>query len=323
MSKIPVLKVEEVLNKLAESERTRLAEGHSKKYLAMYSSWYGGIVTESSLMLAPMDDHMVHRGDGIFEAFRLLEGGIFDFSGHMDRLKISAESIDLKWPKTQDEIKEICIELARVAAVREGTYRLFVSRGPGSFSPNPYESVGSQLYIILTQAAQVPQKWIDEGVKLILSKIPVKEGLFSRTKSCNYLQNVLMKKESVDCGADFSIGLSREGLVTEGPTENVFLVSQDDRLLAPEFDYILKGTSLLRVMELAKKSGKFTEVSTRPLGLDDFMQAKEVMMVGTTIGVLPVRQFQEKHYTERYYAKFLRELLEQDTRHNHLLRVSL
>ena len=37
---------------------------HQQSYLAMYSSLLDGMVTEPSLMLLPIDDHMIHRGDG-------------------------------------------------------------------------------------------------------------------------------------------------------------------------------------------------------------------------------------------------------------------
>ena len=35
-------------------------------YYAMYSSWWDGITTDPNLMVVPADDHMVHRGDGLF-----------------------------------------------------------------------------------------------------------------------------------------------------------------------------------------------------------------------------------------------------------------
>ena len=37
------------------------------KYVAFYSSQLGGIVTDPALMVIPFDDHMVHRGHGIFD----------------------------------------------------------------------------------------------------------------------------------------------------------------------------------------------------------------------------------------------------------------
>ena len=41
-----------------------------KEYYAFYSSWYGGITKNPHLMLLPSDDHMVHRGDGVFEGIK-------------------------------------------------------------------------------------------------------------------------------------------------------------------------------------------------------------------------------------------------------------
>lgn len=40
-------------------------------------------------MLIPIDDHMVHRGDGVFEAFKCVDGNIYQLDAHIDRLKNS------------------------------------------------------------------------------------------------------------------------------------------------------------------------------------------------------------------------------------------
>ena len=44
------------------------------KYSAFYSSQLGGIVTDPALMVIPFDDHMVHRGHGIFDTAGLVNG---------------------------------------------------------------------------------------------------------------------------------------------------------------------------------------------------------------------------------------------------------
>src|ERR1035437_7237347 len=62
-------------------------------YYAMYSSGFGGIVTDPLLMLLPMDDHLVHRGDGIFEAFKVVDGALYNFQVHLDRLHDSARGL--------------------------------------------------------------------------------------------------------------------------------------------------------------------------------------------------------------------------------------
>ena len=79
----PILNFEDVINKLKY-----MSYPYQQEYLSMYSSWYGGIIKDPSLMLIPLDDHMVHRGDGIFEAFKCVNGNIYQLEAHFKRLQI-------------------------------------------------------------------------------------------------------------------------------------------------------------------------------------------------------------------------------------------
>lgn len=51
-------------------------ENHKGKqqFLAMYSSIFGGITTEPAAMVIPIDDHMVHRGHGVFDTAIIVDG---------------------------------------------------------------------------------------------------------------------------------------------------------------------------------------------------------------------------------------------------------
>lgn len=40
----------------------------------MYSSIFGGITTDPSAMVIPIDDHMVHRGHGVFDTAAIMDG---------------------------------------------------------------------------------------------------------------------------------------------------------------------------------------------------------------------------------------------------------
>ena len=55
------------------------------KYTAFYSSQLGGVVTDPALMVLPFDDHMVHRGHGIFDTAGIVNGRIYDLEAHLDR----------------------------------------------------------------------------------------------------------------------------------------------------------------------------------------------------------------------------------------------
>ena len=68
------------------------------KYWAFYSSQLGGIVTDPALMVLPFDDHIVHRGHGIFDTAGLVGGKIYDLEAHLDRFLLSAERSKLRLP---------------------------------------------------------------------------------------------------------------------------------------------------------------------------------------------------------------------------------
>ncbi len=291
----------------------------------MYSSWLGGITKSPGLMQVPIDDHIVHRGDGVFEAMRFSHGAVYDFNAHMARLERSAVSIEMHLPFTRSEIGEIIRDLIKVAGVAQAMIRLYASRGPGGFTTNPYESVGSQLYVVLTELKLLPESQYQSGVTAQFSKVAIKPGPWSGIKSCNYLPNVMMKKEAVDAGVFMTIALTPEGYVAEGSTENVAFVISDE-LCVPKFDYTLKGTTLLRVIELAESYKSHLGVkSVRQINItkEKASLAQEAFFVGTTLEVLPIATLNAKPLVRSGVgpvAQKLRELLQVDMRENSACR---
>ena len=208
----PILNFEDVINKLKY-----MSYPYQQEYLSMYSSWYGGIIKDPSLMLIPLDDHMVYRGDGIFEAFKCVNGNIYQLEAHFKRLQNSLRKIELNPPFPFSRIKEIVIETIRAGGEKECIIRLYISRGPGDFSPKPEKSIGSQLYIVVTKTSEVEKRKRKKGCSLKISKIPVKDPFFAKIKSCNYLPNALMKMECHKYGVDYVINIDENGKIGEGP----------------------------------------------------------------------------------------------------------
>lgn len=265
-----------------------------RQYLAMYSSWIDGIVLSPSLMMIPLDEHLVHRGDGVFEALRLVKGQFYLSQEHLSRLLHSAELIGLKSRFTQIEIQNLIQETVAAAKVSDGMIRVFLSRGAGDFSTNPYSTLGAELYIVVTPYAPFPEQKYLEGVSIGKSSIPFKPGIFSQIKSCNYLPNVMMKKESIDRGFDFVIGVGTQGEILESSTENILHIDSDGYLIRPKLHHILKGCTMMRVCELAKDVEGIKGVLEEDRAFNDLFDAQEIMMVGTTIDVLPVTSVEEE-----------------------------
>jgi len=45
----------------------------------MYSSLFGGIILDQARMVLPIDDHMVHRGHGVFDTAMILDAHLDHF----------------------------------------------------------------------------------------------------------------------------------------------------------------------------------------------------------------------------------------------------
>jgi branched-subunit amino acid aminotransferase/4-amino-4-deoxychorismate lyase len=278
------------------------------QYYAYFSTWLGGITKDPHWMVLPMDDHMVHRGDGVFEALKSVDGKVFLMKEHLQRLASSAQSIGIQLPFSLDEMGDLILQTLAVAGQKDTLIRLFVSRGPGGFTTNPYDSLGSQMYIAITKLSVLRPEAYEQGVRVGRSFIPVKESWLAQVKSCNYLPNVMMKKEAVDRGLDFTIGFDRDQCIAESSTENIAIVDESGILTHPPFENILRGTTMVKTFSLAKNAGIRTAI--RSLREEDLIRAQEVMMIGTTLDVLPVIEYENRKIGTGQVGPRARQLLE-------------
>jgi branched-chain amino acid aminotransferase len=284
---VPILSFDQVIDSLLS-----MKQPYFSKYLAAYSSWYGGIITDPALMMLPIDDHMVSRGDGVFEVFKCIDWNIYALSRHLDRMKRSLVGSSLEPPVDEERLIEIVRATVRAGNSSTCMVRLYISRGPGGFSTSPYETVGSQLYVIVTTHEPAPEKY-EKGVKLVTTGVPIKTDYFANLKNCNYLPNVLMKKEALDQGGDYPASLDERGFLAEGATENLGIVTQKSELLIPRFSRILRGITVTRVMELAPKlvGAQLSAAAEADITPQQAAGAAEVMVFGTSFNILPVVEY--------------------------------
>jgi branched-chain amino acid aminotransferase len=273
-------------------------------------------------MLLPMDDHLAHRGDGVFEALKCVAGNLYNLQGHLNRLLRSAQGVFLKIPLTGDELTAAILATTQAGGRRDCMVRIFVSRGPGGFSVDPYESPAPQVYVVVTAAGRPLMELHPRGARVRTSAVPAKSGGWATLKTCNYLPNVQMRKEAVDAGVDFSVGFSAEGFLTEGASENAGIVSADRRLLFPRLETILAGTTMLRVMALAREvvaSGGLASVTFADIRRDAILSAAEMLIAGTTVNLAAAVEYDGHSIGAGQPGPVFRrlsELLERDMRQN-------
>lgn len=314
---IPVLTSADLAARLEDLRRP-----WHENYLAMYSSQWGGLVTDPVLMCLPADDHLVHRADGVFDVSKCVDGQAYCLKAHLDRLQRSAGAIGLALPPEYDHVLDIIKAAVRAGGVKDVIIRIMVSRGPGGFSTNPHECPASQLYVLIYRLKTPPKRAYEEGVTIISAPVPVKTAFFANIKSCDYLSNVLVKKAAVEAGADFAVTWDENGFLAEGSTENIILVSPGAELLIPEFERTLRGITVTRVTELAQGlagEGLLRKVRAARIDRGLAQRCPEVILCGTSLDVLPVSQWDGRKVgggRAGPVAKRLRELMLSDMAHN-------
>ncbi len=296
-------------------------------YKALYASDFDAIILDPLLMRIPIDDHVVHRGDGAFEMCKCVDGGIYNLPAHLSRLEGSLRALGIQAPVSTTRLQAIVCGTVRASGLQDAAIRMYVTRGPGSFGVNPSDCPRSHVYVVVSTLSPGFMEQHPEGASVGISQIPLKPGFFATMKHCNYLPNVLMKQEAVSRGLDFTIGLDHEGFLAEGPTENFGIVTADRRLLFPPVDRVLEGTTMVRVMALAetlKGSGALTGTGYARISAEDVRKASEAIIVGTTTDVTHVRQFEDHGWPEiGNVTKALRHALLVDIRNNALMRVTI
>src|ERR671913_1717707 len=211
------------------------------KYTAFYSSQLGGIVTDPALMVIPFDDHMVHRGHGIFDTAGIVNGKIYDLEAHLDRFLKSAERSKLKLPCSRAEMRDIIIKTTAASGRRDGSIRYWLSSGPGSLELTPAAGSEPGFFVMVFAGLVYPDRWLTDGLKVMTTTYPIKAPIYAKTKATNYLPNVLMQMEAKEAGFDNGVFIDAEGNVGESSNMNVAFVTRDGVLTHPKFEHILKG----------------------------------------------------------------------------------
>ncbi len=285
---IPILNSSDWLAKIL-----KLNEGKNNPLLAFYDHRVKAITTDYSCLSIPLDDHLVHRGDGVFENIKFINRMIVNLDAHLDRLENSAKAIFLKLPCSKAEIKEIILQVAKASAdVRghnSGLLRVIVGRGAGGFDIDPKECESASLYIVAHKAVTIADEKYKTGLKAAKSSVPVRSKDQASIKSVNYLHSVLMCIEATDKNVDLTFSFDHDNFLAEAAIANVCIIDKDNNLIVPDSKNILMGTTVKRAMEFAKT---FIKVYNKSITEQDIFNAKEVLVLGTVHECISVVEYE-------------------------------
>ena len=317
---LPVLAANDVLAQLKT-----LRSKQPVNYYAFYSSQLGGVVTDPALMVLPFDDHMVHRGHGIFDTAGLVNGKIYDLEAHLDRFLLSAERSKLRLPCSRQEMRDVIVSTTAASGQREGSIRYWLSSGPGSLELSPAAGAEPGFFVMVFGGLAYPQRWLTEGARVMTTTYPIKAPIYAITKATNYLPNVLMQMEAKESGFDNGVFIDADGHVGESSNMNVAFVTRDGVLAHPKFDRILAGCTSIRLLELAtvlRNQGILKGIEVRDVPVAEARASREMLLIGSSVKVAPIVQWDDRVIGDGKpgpVSKALLKLLDEDMQNSERL----
>lgn len=231
-----------------------------------------------------IEDRGFQFGDGVYEVIKAYNGIPFAQEAHLDRLERSLSMLELRSPKSRQELDELIREGILRSGLQDALVYLQITRG---YAPRRHvfpDSVNPTLVLTVRAARSIPEESYEEGVSAIMTRD--ERWLRCDIKSICLLPNVLAREKANRAGAYEAILVRDDGRITEGTASNVFVVKSGKLCTAPEGNWILSGVTRSIVLKLARSEG--ITVVEDFFGPETLMSANEVFVTNTSTEVMPV-----------------------------------
>lgn len=238
--------------------------------------------------------HVVSYGSSVFEGVRCYETqrgpAIFRLKEHTRRLLDSAKIYRLPVPFSLEELMQAQIELVRVNRLRSCYIRPIVLRGYGTMGVMPAGNPTEVFLACWEWGKYLGEEAMAQGVDVCVSSwnrmAPNTLPALAKAGG-NYLNSQLIRMQADLDGYAEGIALDRDGYVSEGSGENIFVI-RDGRIHTPPLAAsVLPGITRDSVMTLAREAG--IPVVEMNIPREMLYIADEIFFTGTAAEVTPVR----------------------------------
>lgn len=241
--------------------------------------------------------HTLHYGTGVFEGVRAYNtdngGAIFRLQDHTARLFDAASKLNIQIPLTADELNKAQIDVLKANNLNEAYIRPIVYLGN--------ESLGIRATDLSVNVAVAAWEWPSymspEKKELGLSIIKSSHEQYSNSlHACykiigTYINSTMALHEALSKGADEALLLDKNGNISEGSGENIFIVNNGE-IYTPKTDYCLNGLTRQSIIQIAKDQN--IKVIETNLKYEDLVMADEAFFTGTAVEVTPITSIDSK-----------------------------
>jgi branched-chain amino acid aminotransferase len=237
----------------------------------------------------------LHYGLAVFEgirAFSTPDGtAIFRLDEHIERLVNSAKIYRMDLGYSAKELKEACVDVVRNNPARECYIRPIAYTAYGEMGLNPLKSKISVGIATFEWGAYLGEDSAKKGVRATISswvRIDSRSLPLQAKCSANYANSALAKMEALTAGYDEAILLNTDGVVAEGPGENIFRAKDEILSTPPASSGILRGITRDTVIQFARdlKIKFYRNDATK----EELYTSDEVFFSGTAAGIAKVRE---------------------------------
>lgn len=277
-----------------------------------YVYFEGKIVPEDEAKIS-IKTNSLHYGTAIFEGIRAYYDkdtdkmwGLF-FKEHYQRLFQNMKVLNMEIEESIDDLVEITKELILINKIKSDIYiRPLVYFADLKISP---KLIGYTAKIAIYTYPLGDYIDINEGIKAIVSSwTRLNDNMIPpRLKVAGaYVNSAFSKTEAILAGADEAIVLNKNGYVSEGSAENIFIVRNGKLITPPVSDDILEGITRNALITIAKDLGY--EVEERHIARTELYVADEVFFCGTGAQVSPVVEIDNRKIGDGKPGKITKEI---------------
>ncbi len=224
--------------------------------------------------------------DGVYEVTSVLEGRLVDFAGHLARLRRSLDALSMPSPAGDGDLLALHREAVARNAIDEGMVYCQVTRGapperdflwPGPDVPpslvlftleKPGLAEGAQARAGIAVVTIPDLRWARRDIKTVQLLYPSWGKMIAKAR-----------------GAD-DAWMVEDGLVTEGTSNNAWIVAGGRIVTRPLGEDILAGITRETVLACAAQAQ--LRVEERPFTVEEAQGAEEAFVTSATTFVLPV-----------------------------------
>jgi 4-amino-4-deoxychorismate lyase len=253
----------------------------------------------------PTSDRGLLYGDGVFETVAVENGQLRYWPQHLRRLQSGCERLGIA-PVNATQLEKECHSL--IEESQQAVIKVIITRGSGGRGYRIPEQARSTRIIQLHEWPNYPTSCTESGIKTRICQTRLGHNpSLAGMKHLNRLEQVLARQEWDDPVIMEGLMLDASENLVEGTMSNVFVV-KDAVLMTPDLQLCgVAGIMRAHVLDMAAEHSIAARVQR--LALDVLLQADEVFICNSLMGIWPVIGVDEHDYLKGPVTRRLQTLL--------------